>query len=214
MKIQLARLFALSLLLTLSSPARAAAPAPDPSAQATRVEDLSGWITAGALYSLVVNPVVRADQHARPTTVSATAQGPGFFVGILPGRGRMAGGVLFSYLPEVAFEGGRVGLWYLDFQGHFLPSAQVPVSVFGGLHAGSLSWTTGTYSDHEFTAGLGLGVRFSPLRHLSLVGEYRTTGLFHGTESRTCYNGDCSMSSSDGSRYMHLFSAGLAVSWF
>jgi hypothetical protein len=185
--------------------------------QSTGVDDLSGWLTAGALWTLVVDPVVRPAKGARPTSVDATTSGPGFFLGFLPGRGRIAGGVLLTYRPSTRFGGGRVGLWYLDLQGHYLPVLRAPVSVFAALHAGSLSWTSDAspaYSDSEFTAGFGLGMRYAPLRHLSLVGEYRATGLFHGADSMTCINGACSESSEDQSKFMHVFSLGVAFSCF
>jgi hypothetical protein len=189
---------------------------------ATRVGDLSGWITAGVLWGALVHPAYRATRDAGPTTAGSTISTPGFFVGLLPGRGSVAGGALFTYRKKAGFAdggytGGDVGLWYVDFQGHVLPKRTWPLSLYGAFHMGSLSWTApqSGYSSSEFTAGLGLGIRLAPIPHVAVLGEYRMTGLFEGTESYSCGGDTCTQTgSTDSSKYMHLFTLGVACSYF
>lgn len=188
------------------------APAPT-----TRVGDLSGWITAGVLWGAVVHPVYRSTRDSSPSAAKDTTSTPGFFVGSLPGRGNFAGGALFTYRPGATFAGGKVGLWYIDLQGHVLPKGTLPLSLYLALHMGSLSWTAPNsgYSSSEFTAGLGVGAQFAPIRHVAVIAEYRLTGLFDESESYSCGNGQCSHTGSDDhSKYMHLFTLGVALSYF
>lgn len=203
--------------LAVSPVTPAAVPGTSPPPVVSRIGDLSGWLTVGTTWGIVVDPVVRPQSGAHPKSLSATANGPGFFVGLLPGRERVAGGVLVGYRPPAAFPGGGVGLWYFDLQGHLLPNPRFPLSIFAAVHMGELSWNVDApspgYSGSEFTAGFATGLRFAIVRHIALVAEYRATGLFDGTMSTVCNsNGQCSESNESNTKFMHIFSAGLSWS--
>jgi hypothetical protein len=181
------------------------------------IADLTGSLTAGVLWGAIVHPLYRPAYHQRPSTADSSATAPGFFLGVVPGRGRVAGGLLFAYRPAVDYSGGRTGLWYFDLQGHLLPKVGLPLGIYLAMHMGSVSWTAPSsgYTDSEFTAGFGFGIEYALIRHVTLLADYRITGLFEGTQSTYCANGGgCSSSSSDHSQFMHLFSLGVAASYF
>jgi hypothetical protein len=117
---------------------------------------------------------------------------------------------------DLHFSNPKFSLLMADFGLHYLISNNPKLSVFGIFHMGQRSadspenpretdylyMGTDHEADKEFTAGFGIGLRYYPLKTISLNAEIRMAGTFEGT---TTYENGRKTDEEDNSLYTWLW---------